>query len=149
MKGSGHKLKEGNWNIMKSFFPTKRIKQWHRLPREVGCSISLIFSIPEWTSPGQLGLNSHLICLSRRLDQRPPEASSRLNYLVVLWFCDVSLHMQTLETIWNSSNIKHLKTQTNTSIPHIMCRLVWQPLQGILGLVSLPNMAVALRRYIT
>lgn len=43
-------------------------------------------------------------CLSRRLDQRPPDVSYRLNYLVVLWFCDVSLHMQILEKIWNLSS---------------------------------------------
>lgn len=109
LKGSGHKLKEGKFklNIMKNFFPMKRIKQWYCLPREI---------IYLWCFQYQSGqaLNNlvwaHIWpCLSRRLDKRPPEVSSILNYLVVLWFCGVSLHIQILETTWNSSNILKLR----------------------------------------
>lgn len=53
----------------------KKIKEWHRPPREVECTIPLIFSIPEWTSPEQPGLNSYLTLLEQKIG---PETSCGL-----------------------------------------------------------------------
>lgn len=129
---SGHRPKEGKFklNLMKIFFLMKRIKQWHRLPRDVESYVSLIFSIPEWTSPEQPGLSSYLTLLEQEIG---PDTSWSLFQTelscgsIVLW-CQSS-HADIRN---NMKFIKHLKAEINISILHIMYRL-YQALQGILG----------------
>lgn len=84
--------------------------------------ISLMFSIPEWTSPEQPGLSSYLTLLEQEIGQ---ETSWGLFHTelscgsMILW-CQPS-HTDIRN---NMKFIKHLKTEIDTSILHIMYRLV-------------------------
>lgn len=113
LKGSGRKLQERKLklNVLKTFFPMKRVKQWHTQAAQRGWMFYTfdIFNYQNGQALNNLVWTHIWPCLSRRLDQRPPDVSSRLNYLVVLWFCDVSLHMQILEKIWNLSSTLKLR----------------------------------------
>lgn len=139
---SGHRPKEGKFklNLMKNFFPMKRIKQWHRLPREIESYVSLIFSIPEWTSPEQPCLSSYLTLLTQEIG---PDTSWGLFQAelscgpTILWCQPSHADIKT----WNLSN-----TWDKYFNPTYHIQICSTATSGHPGLVSLPHMAMSLSR---
>lgn len=93
MSHNSYKLKEGMFqlHIRNTFFPMMIIRYWNRLPKEAPVLSNLcpwIFSTLNQTKTWAMWAEFNVDpALCRRLDWRPPEATSSLNGSMIYWLC--------------------------------------------------------------